>query len=92
MKNVSPYPQCFLFILLAYFYAKLITPQSDRLIADGNAPFCQQILDITVAEIKFVIEPYGITNDIRWESVKLVSIHPEIILYRELSCQYRKFL
>ncbi len=43
---------------------------------------------VTVTEIKSVIEPYGITNDIRWESVTLISIHPEIILYRELTCQY----
>jgi hypothetical protein len=41
-----------------------------------------------MAEIEFVIEPDGITNDIRWESVTPVSIHPEIILYRELTCQY----
>ena len=55
---------------------------------DDNAPLCQQILNITVAEIESVIEPDGITDDIRWESVTLVNIHPEIILYRELTCQY----
>ncbi len=41
-----------------------------------------------MAEIESVIEPSGITNDIRWKSVTTVSIHPEIILYRELTCQY----
>ncbi len=41
-----------------------------------------------MAKIEFVIEPYGITNDIRWKSVTLVGIHPEIIVYRELTCQY----
>ena len=59
-------------------------------IADGNVPLCQQTLNITVAEIESVIEPYGITNGIRWKSVTLVSILPEIILYRELTCQYRR--
>ena len=51
-------------------------------------PLYQQILNITVAEIEYVIEPYGITHDIRWKSVTLGSVHPEIILYRELTCQY----
>jgi len=59
-------------------------------IADGYVPLCQQILNITVAEVESVTEPYGITNDIRWKSVPLVSLRPEIILYRELTCQYRR--
>ena len=42
-----------------------------------------------MAEIESIVEPYSITNDIRWESVTLVSIHPEIIFHRELTCQYR---
>ena len=45
-----------------------------------------------MAEIEFVIEPDGITNDIRWKSVTLVSIHPVIILYRELTCQCLQLL
>lgn len=44
-----------------------------------------------MAEIEPVVEPYGMLDDGRWESVASVhcwSIHAAITLYCELSCQY----
>ncbi len=53
----------------------------------------KQIFDISMAEIKAMIEPYSILNDFRRKSVTLVhrgwSFHPTITLYHQLTCQYR---
>ena len=38
-----------------------------------------------MAEIEYILEPDSVTDDIRWEMVTLVDIHPEIALYRELA-------
>ena len=59
--------------------AKLDTPQADRLTSDDNAAFSQEVFDITMAEIESVVAPNSVGNDIGWESVALVSIHPPIL-------------
>jgi len=50
-------------------------PQADRFPADGYAALGEKILDISVAQIESVVQPDGIANDVRRESVALVSIH-----------------
>ena len=32
-----------------------------------------------MAEIESVVEPYGIGNDVRWESMAFIGIHPPIL-------------
>jgi len=36
-------------------------------------------LDTAVAQIEAVVEPDGIGNDLRWESMALVGIHGQIL-------------
>ena len=59
--------------------AKLNTPESDGFIADTNAAFGEQILDITIAEVESMVEPNRITDDVGRKSVTLISIHQRII-------------
>ena len=47
--------------------------------ADGYASLSQKIFYIAVAEIETVVEPDGIGNNVRWESVAFVSIHAPIL-------------
>jgi hypothetical protein len=67
---------------------ELDAPEPDGLIADCNATLSQEIFDIAVAEVEAIVQPDCIADDIGRESVTFVSIHPEIIHFRELSCQY----
>jgi hypothetical protein len=39
----------------------------------------QKIFDISVAQVESVIEPDCVGDDVRWESVALVSIHGPIL-------------
>ena len=71
------------------FGSKFDTPESDGFVANCDAPFSQQVLNITVTQVEPVIHPDGVTDDVRWKSMTFVGIHPEIIHFRELSCQYR---
>jgi len=54
-------------------------PETDRLAADGDASFSQEIFDIAMAEIEAMVEPDGIGNDIWREPVALVYIHAPIL-------------
>jgi hypothetical protein len=68
---------------------ELDAPESDGLVADCDTSLSQKIFDIAVAEVEAIVQPDCIANDIGRESVAFVGIHPEIIHFRELSCQYR---
>jgi hypothetical protein len=68
--------------------SKLDTSEPDGLIADCYATLSQEIFDIAVAEVKAIAHPDCIADDIGRESVAFVGIHPEIIHFRDLSCQY----
>jgi hypothetical protein len=65
---------------------------ADGFIADSYTALSKQIFDIAVAEVESVIQPDSVADDIGWESVSFVGIHPEIIHFRELSCQYRSIV
>jgi hypothetical protein len=54
-------------------------PEPDRFATDDNSSFSQQIFDVSMAEIKSIVEPDGITDDIWGESMTLVYIHPPIL-------------
>ena len=45
----------------------------------GLDAFREQIFNITVAQVESVVEPYGITYDIWWESVALICSHLTIL-------------
>jgi hypothetical protein len=57
--------------------AKLDAPESDRFTADCDAIFSEQIFDVSVAQIKTMVEPDGVADDIRRESVVLAGIHAQ---------------
>ncbi len=48
--------------------SEFYTPETDCFTADGDASFGQEILGITVAQGKSVVEPDRIGNDIEWRA------------------------
>jgi hypothetical protein len=54
---------------LGIFRTKLITPLTDGCITDRDAPLRHQVFDVAVTRIESMLEPQGILNDSRWESV-----------------------
>ena len=58
---------------------ELDAPQAYRLAGDGHASFCQEVLDITMAKVKAVIQPNRLAEDDRRESVAFVGIHRPIL-------------
>ncbi|MFQ3216324.1 MAG: hypothetical protein ACI87C_000837 [Paraperlucidibaca sp.] len=68
--------------------SELDTPQSDRLIADRDALLCQQVFDITEAQVETVVDPYRVANNAEMKAVSFVGTHDQIIPTRELTCQY----
>ena len=49
--------------------SKLVTPQTNSFITDGNSTFSQQIVDISMTEVKSIIEPNRVLNKFSWKSV-----------------------
>ena len=70
------------------FRSEFRAPKPDGFVAYGDAPLGEQILNISVTEIKSVVEPNGIADDLGRESVSFVSVHPQIIDQWQLTCQY----
>ena len=58
---------------------ELDAPKTDRFAADSNASLRQKIFDIPMAEIKAIVEPDGVRNDIWRESMTLVCVHEPIL-------------
>ena len=52
--------------------AEIDTPQPDRLVADPNTTLGHNILDVTAAQTKAMIEPDNVLNDLRREPVSFV--------------------
>ena len=51
--------------------SELDTPETDCFAGDSDAAFCQKVFDISMAEIEAVIQPDGVTNDVRWDRWRL---------------------
>jgi hypothetical protein len=72
----------------------VIAPQPDRLTTDFNPPLCQQLFNITMAEIESEIEPHRVRDDIGRESMAFIyvgggtSIYSRILAQRQLIWQY----
>ena len=58
---------------------ELDAPEPDGLVADGDAALREQIFNISVAQVKSVVQPDGIAYDIGRESVAFISAHPPIL-------------
>jgi hypothetical protein len=54
-------------------------PQTDGFTADGDPSFSQQVFDVAVTQIEAIVEPDGVGNDVRWESVTFICIHWPIL-------------
>ena len=59
--------------------AKLDAPEPDGFAANGDTAFRQQVFNISVAQIEAIVEPDGVTDDIGWESMTLISIQGSIL-------------
>ena len=59
--------------------SELDAPKADSFAADCDATFSEEIFDIAVAEIEAVVEPDGVTDDVRRESVAFICIHGTIL-------------
>jgi hypothetical protein len=51
----------------------------DGFSADDNASFCQEFFDISLAEIESIVEPDGMENYVRRESMASACIHLSIL-------------
>ena len=49
------------------------TPLPNRLVRHGDSPFGEEIFDISKAQAKAVVEPDGVTDDCRGESVSAIA-------------------
>ena len=59
--------------------AEFDAPKAYSFLADRDASFSQQVFDISMTEIESVVEANGVGNNIGWESVAFIRIHPSII-------------
>ena len=66
-------PACFLLQPTSVLAAKLPAPLADRFKGDDDASLGQQIFDIPEAEAEAILEPYGVADDHRRESVTAVA-------------------
>ena len=70
------------------FRTEFIDPKSNRFVADANIAFSQQVLDISNAEIEAVVEPNGILDDRRRESMSFIDVlHLDMLPEGYLICQ-----
>ena len=53
--------------------AELLTPPPNRFIGYEDAPFGQKIFNVTEAQTEAMIDPYGVANDLRRETVSVVT-------------------
>ena len=52
---------------------ELLAPLSDGLVGNNNSPLCQEILDISEAQTEAVVEPDGVADDLRRESLPVTA-------------------
>ena len=48
---------------------ELATPQADRLVGHSHVALGEKVLDIAEAQGEPVAQPYGLADDLRWETV-----------------------
>ena len=58
---------------------ELDTPKLDSFSTDGYAPLSQKIFDISMTEVDAKVQPNGIADDFKRESMAFLGIHPPIL-------------
>ena len=58
---------------------KLDTPEPNRLVADQNTPFGQQVFDIPKAQVESMIQSDCVADDVGRKTVALLDIHAQSI-------------
>ena len=58
---------------------ELDTPEADGFATDCDASLSEKVFYISVAEIEPIVEPDGIRNDVKWEPVAFICVHPPIL-------------
>jgi len=64
-----------LFQLARILRAKLLTPLSNRFIGDDDAPFGEQLFELTETEAKPMVEPDGVGSYFGRKAMALVAGH-----------------
>jgi hypothetical protein len=54
--------------------SELLTPLPNGLVGDDDSAFCHEVLDVSEAQTESMIQPDGVTDDLRWESVSVVAV------------------
>jgi hypothetical protein len=54
--------------------SELPTPLPDGLVGDDDPPLRQEFFDVAEAQTESVIQPDGVTDDLRWEAVPVVAV------------------
>jgi len=72
----------------------LVAPEANRFVGDGDSSPRQQVLDFPMAQVEPMVEPDGILDDLRQESVPFVSgsrlFHPQMVARLGVTWQYQK--
>ena len=55
------------------FWTELDAPKSDRFIRDGDPALGKEVLYISKAQTKAMVEPNGVADDLRWKSISAVA-------------------
>ena len=58
---------------------KLDAPKADRVATDCDASFGQEILNISMTQVETKVQPNGIADDFKRESMAFVGIHPPML-------------
>ena len=53
------------FELTSIIWSNLLAPWPNGLLGDGEAPFGQQLVDLTEAEAEAMVEPHGVADNFR---------------------------
>ena len=59
--------------------SKLVAPEADCFSGNSDSTFSKEIFDIPVTWIKAEIEPDGVADYVRRESMPLICVHPPIL-------------
>jgi hypothetical protein len=67
------------FKLASILSTELDTPEPNGLVTDSNVSLCKQIFNITMTQIETLVEPNCVTDNLGWEPMAFVGIHPPIL-------------
>jgi len=71
------------------FRSEFVHPESNRFVADVDISLSQQIFNISNTEIEPMVQPNGVLNDGRWETVTFVYVfHSAVLAEVCFTCQY----